>query len=68
MDETGGDIFWGDDVSSAQQKSDRRAGEKSDGKVSESIKSSDTNNTITASAQMYVHAKNPERVRSEWLR
>ena len=66
MDETGGEITLENDTSSAQRKSDRNHA-KIDGKVSESI-GHDGTKTITSSAEMYVHAKNPERVRSEWLR
>ena len=55
MDETGGELTLDDGVNVSGSSG-------VDAKISES------NSTIMTTAEMYVHAKNPERIKSEWLR
>ena len=54
MDETGGEFILDDGNTSGSSEVD--------------VKSISESNNIMTTAEMYVHAKNPERVKSEWLR
>ena len=60
MDETGGECILDDDGSSSSGSSAPEIAKAS----SEESK----NRRIMTTAEMYIHAKNPERIRSEWLR
>ena len=64
MDETGGEFTVKDDSNNnkTDAKKSSADGVQSDGKGEES------DNKLTVSAELYIHAKNPERVGSEWLR
>mmetsp|Transcript_32990 Transcript_32990/g.69426 ORF Transcript_32990/g.69426 Transcript_32990/m.69426 type:complete len:554 (-) Transcript_32990:32-1693(-) len=71
MEETGGEFTVDDDVLKTTsavtgEKSNEDGGGKQDGKEAKSIKSE--SNKIMVTAELYAHAKNPERVGSEWLR
>ena len=56
MDETGGEFILGDGVRGSSSEVDAKSTLKSN------------SSSIMTTAEMYVHAKNPERVKSEWLR
>jgi len=56
MDETGGEFILDDGNVSGSSEIDAKS----------ALKSNSSN--IMTTAEMYVHAKNPERVKSEWLR
>lgn len=75
MDETGGEVSMNDDHVGGNHHAVPGAGACKgdgdiDGKDDEKVnaEASDASTTVRASAEMYLHAKNPERVRSEWLR
>ena len=65
MDETGGDFTIEEDSKggsgTAKNGDEKCVGGK---EVNDDCKT----HRIEATAEMYVHAKNPERVKSEWLR
>jgi len=58
MNETGGEFSVDNDDASRSEMADVASGGEDGGRGAR----------IVASAEMYVHSKNPEQIQSEWLR
>ncbi|KAL7529128.1 hypothetical protein ACHAXR_002806 [Thalassiosira sp. AJA248-18] len=66
MEETGGEFTVADNDETCEKSNTVGKGEKFDGEEAEQNESESMK--LISHAELYVHAKNPECVRSEWLR